>query len=211
MGTVRSALVRPSIRSAPKAQILISPQTCNPRGRSAPTTIVPLSSSTPCLSSSFLPFFLTSLPSGDPDGEEIPSDVVLYVYLYRRRGRETKRVKERERERGRLGAYYVYSIGPDILWCHPRQTVLFATGQEGYSLTFCQLDRDNGKQDDKRIWRPRGDACGKTSAAPLDADWDYVFVLEGFGNRPCGDFYLSIDSRKKSDKNSPRRRTTEDT
>lgn len=59
------------------------------------------------------------------------------------------------------GEYYVYSIGPDILSCHPRQTVLFATGQEGDSLTFCQLDRDNGKQVQKRI---RGFDCrlGKT-------------------------------------------------
>lgn len=62
-----------------------------------------------------------------------------------------RRGNKRERERGR--EYYVYSIEPDILWCHPRQTVLFATGQEGNPLTFCQLDRDNGKPAEKRIRR----------------------------------------------------------
>lgn len=90
---------------------------------------------------------------------------------------ERDRTMEEERKVEIRDAYYVYSIEPDILWCHPRQTVLFATGQEGNSLTFCQLDRDNGKQVEECIRRSRVTLEEKL----LLFDMSVIFGLHAFG------------------------------
>lgn len=120
-------------------------------------------------------FFFPSLPSSDPNARGKTGDHAPSRESKRKRARGIERWKKRERSI--RDAYYVYSIEPDILWCHPRQTVLFATGQEGNSLTFCQLDRDNGKQVEECIRRSRVTLEEKL----LLFDMSVIFGLHAFG------------------------------
>lgn len=183
VGTVRSVLVHPSIRSAPKAQILISPQTCNPavEGAHQRRSCLSLSSPPSVCSFSFFFFFFSffsSLRRRVISGERAEEHRRRCTVVEGTRERETGLRDRREKDGHETRIMYtrsspIFSGVTLVKRCFLQPVEKGARWRFVSSIEITVSKRRNASDD--WLWH----ACGKTFARPV---YSWMVFRSGSGS-----------------------------